>query len=438
MMSELEDKYSRFNRYYDIDIRAIEEAAFGGGQGEGGVTDHGQLNGLLDDDHPQYLTQERGDARYSTRDQLSGLEFDLRGEIQQKTNPPQLDACVDGVTVVLENGELVAKTLDGLLIGVSQVNDWLSGTQENIQVQINGLGDKLMTVTSGMSFQGKVETYQDLTQITNLRNGNLVVVLADESRSGGRSMYVYSEDLGAWEFIGEFVFSDEFIELQDTPASFSGSDGKVVKVDESNGQLVFSDVDYAELKNKPSSSITQIDDAVAKKHSHSNADILNRLGIDEEGRLTIDGVAYVPDSKVDPPEIPKKQHLHAGRSVEDQTLSSGSTLVFDRLVSGDIHLDRETGVFTLEGGKEYRVTFSTSMITSGYVICYLVDSSNTMVPNGRAIWTSHTATYHESSSGPLDVIVRPSKTEGYSVLASSVVGATKNRAAYASLIVQEL
>lgn len=35
------------------------------GGGNGGVTDHGNLDGLGDDDHPQYLTQARGDARYA-------------------------------------------------------------------------------------------------------------------------------------------------------------------------------------------------------------------------------------------------------------------------------------------------------------------------------------------------------------------------------------
>lgn len=37
--------------------------AIGGGGGEG-VTDHGALTGLADDDHPHYYNQARGDARY--------------------------------------------------------------------------------------------------------------------------------------------------------------------------------------------------------------------------------------------------------------------------------------------------------------------------------------------------------------------------------------
>lgn len=36
-----------------------------GGGGGGGSSDHGALTGLADDDHPQYLNNSRGDARYS-------------------------------------------------------------------------------------------------------------------------------------------------------------------------------------------------------------------------------------------------------------------------------------------------------------------------------------------------------------------------------------
>lgn len=43
-------------------LRKVETAAPGG---PGGVTDHGALTGLADDDHAQYHTDARGDARYS-------------------------------------------------------------------------------------------------------------------------------------------------------------------------------------------------------------------------------------------------------------------------------------------------------------------------------------------------------------------------------------
>jgi hypothetical protein len=45
----------------------------GSGTGGTGVSDHGLLTGLSDDDHTQYLTQGRGDARYYTESEIDGL-----------------------------------------------------------------------------------------------------------------------------------------------------------------------------------------------------------------------------------------------------------------------------------------------------------------------------------------------------------------------------
>jgi len=39
--------------------------------------DHGQLTGLDDDDHPQYLTDERGDSRYYTQNQIDTISGSL-------------------------------------------------------------------------------------------------------------------------------------------------------------------------------------------------------------------------------------------------------------------------------------------------------------------------------------------------------------------------
>lgn len=98
MAEENEDKYERFFRYTDIDLHAeIAAGGSGGGlvnyytktesdaitdslddriteleenpSGGGGVTDHGALTGLTDDDHPQYLNNARGDDRYYTKTQ---------------------------------------------------------------------------------------------------------------------------------------------------------------------------------------------------------------------------------------------------------------------------------------------------------------------------------------------------------------------------------
>lgn len=55
-----------------------------GGGGGGGVTDHGALTGLSDDDHPQYHNDTRGDARYYTK---SEVDTSLAGKLNTPTSP---------------------------------------------------------------------------------------------------------------------------------------------------------------------------------------------------------------------------------------------------------------------------------------------------------------------------------------------------------------
>ena len=48
-------------------------------------------------------------------------------------------------------------------------------------------------------------------------------------------------------------------------------------------------LEWASIQNKPSSSVADIDDAVAKKHAHVNADQLAKIGEDGDGNLTYNG-----------------------------------------------------------------------------------------------------------------------------------------------------
>lgn len=87
------------------------------GGGSGGVTDHGELTGLADDDHSQYHNNARGDARYSllghthTIANVSGLQTELDGKaddihthtISQVTDLSTELGDLDDRIVVLEN-----------------------------------------------------------------------------------------------------------------------------------------------------------------------------------------------------------------------------------------------------------------------------------------------------------------------------------------------
>lgn len=215
---------------------------------------------------------------------LSNVQSDNKVKASSTDNSAgYLSDKVDSVTVQVVNNKLIVKNIDGLTIGLANINTWLNGTEGNIQAQINNVKEIVKNVSSGMTYLGTVETHADLSSVTNIVNGALIVVKADESLTGGRSMYVYSEDNSQFEFIGEFTFSDKFIDLTDTPASYTGHNGKVLTVDATNNKIVFSELDWSAIKNKPASTVADIQDAVTKRHSHTNKSVLDKFSEDSSG-----------------------------------------------------------------------------------------------------------------------------------------------------------
>jgi hypothetical protein len=67
---ELPSKDDRANKVLGFDASGDVIAISDGGGAGGGVTNHGQLTGLSDDDHGQYHNNARGDARYYTQAQV--------------------------------------------------------------------------------------------------------------------------------------------------------------------------------------------------------------------------------------------------------------------------------------------------------------------------------------------------------------------------------
>ena len=76
------------------------------------VLDHGALTGLGDDDHPHYLTQGRGDARYIRT--INGLPADIAGDITV-ANPGGLTIADNGDGTLTIDGNFITDNLDGTL-----------------------------------------------------------------------------------------------------------------------------------------------------------------------------------------------------------------------------------------------------------------------------------------------------------------------------------
>jgi hypothetical protein len=143
-------------RYYtetelDAMLDAIDTALAGkanvghahdGGGGGGGVTDHGALTGLADDDHTQYLTQARGDARYYTEAEVNAL---LAAKEASLGNPSTVGAVLTGTPTggrnwaILATGDLalvIAATDAPTVIKNRVASDHLcDGTDDHVQLQ---------------------------------------------------------------------------------------------------------------------------------------------------------------------------------------------------------------------------------------------------------------------------------------------------------------
>lgn len=207
------------------------------------------------------------------------------GQVKSSANDAlgYLSDKVDGITIEVVNDELVVKSIDGVTVSVTEINQ-LTGITGNVESQLVDLRNAITSVASGLNFGGVYPTYQDLDDITTKVNGGLYVVSVDETKDDGRTLYVYSEDMVALLYLGKFEFAESFTELLDTPNTHEAN-----KYLMSNGSaLVFADIDYANLLNKPTSSVVDIDDAVAKKHEHNNLSILDKFTEDVDGKLQFD------------------------------------------------------------------------------------------------------------------------------------------------------
>lgn len=106
----------------DIKVYSVGRRGPQGERGEpGGVTDHGALTGLADDDHTQYHTDARGDARYYTQTvadaNLSTYSTHPR-HVVLSTDDVEVGA-KNAVVIELANGRLIAGGYNGARIDTS-------------------------------------------------------------------------------------------------------------------------------------------------------------------------------------------------------------------------------------------------------------------------------------------------------------------------------
>ena len=162
-----------------------------------------------------------------------------------------LEDKVDGTTMQNVANKLVAKSLDGLLASITELN-YLQGAKSNIQAQIDSLSNV-------GNFTGAVDKHSDLANVQNPSTNDMIIVIEDETKLDKSTIYTYNGN--QWVFVGEFK-----VEMRNFTTN------PIDLTTEVTGVLPLSNIDSSVVNN------TQID-----------ISLLNKFGINNNGKLLFDG-----------------------------------------------------------------------------------------------------------------------------------------------------
>lgn len=122
-------------------------------------------------------------------------------------------------------------------------------------------------ITSALADQNMLQIVADITARNALASGsqkNLLILVTDATGdvtvSSGAALYAYNEANSQFTKLSEYESMD-------------------------------ATVAWANITGKPTSSVANIDDAVSKRHSHTNQASLDKIGEDGNGNFTYNGEA---------------------------------------------------------------------------------------------------------------------------------------------------
>ena len=144
------------------------------------------------------------------------------------------------------------------------VEMYVTGTTGSTVKRILNEADIEAMITASLSGASNMDIVSDITARDALTptNGAMCLVLdasADATVASGAATYVYQLSTTTWIKIAEY----ESLDLELT---------------------------WAALQNKPTSAVADIDDSVAKRHSHANKTQLDKVGENGDGLMTYNGL----------------------------------------------------------------------------------------------------------------------------------------------------
>lgn len=176
------------NRFQNI-IDNFEDACEACVQAEtlpSGVTDHGALSGLADDDHTQYHNDTRGDARYYTQTQIDARNLNDVNDVTITTlGTDELLFTQDGSTWI--NQTLAEADIDVTVMGVT-VNtvQTTNATQTTLQTIAIPTGEQKMIVARVIGNESATNdtVWRHLTLCAKNISGTVSIVGGVSSSSG--------------------------------------------------------------------------------------------------------------------------------------------------------------------------------------------------------------------------------------------------------------
>ena len=186
-----------------------------------------------------------------------------------------------------------AKTLHGLLASLTELNQ-LVGATDNIQAQINALSN----VTR---FLGTVQQVADLaTEYPTPQAKDMVIVLVDLNHNSDTSIYIHNGT--DWVYSG--TFESEVRNFSSNPLNLASEVTGILDESNISNTLI--------RRTELTSSMPNIDDAVTKKHDHTNKEDIDKIGTGVDDKPTWEGSAWPVASAVTWEDIENKPIASVG------------------------------------------------------------------------------------------------------------------------------
>lgn len=173
---------------------------------------------------------------------------------------------------------------------------------------------------------------------------------------------------------------------------------------------------------------TQIDDAVAKRHEHSNKESLDKITVNNDGDLVVDGKVI----ELKPPELPEKEFVYA--NARSEAYSSGTLWKWHHR-TGNISFDTNGGIL-LKAGKSYKIDINVSFGSNfdSWKVFGFVDAETGELapeaPTANMALMKESSTYTEAHSRTLSLIMTPQTTRRFGVTITSGASPTTNATMY--------